>query len=231
MESAGTVLALSIFQGQVPGARMIRGLVGMDGGRHRNNFECLRSFMAVMRSVTLEDRIIDLHKFSGEVMEEKKWSTTQVSGGGGGYNVGSGHNNPVTISSVSSTHDQFFLKDENGKEMTDAGLALRKGHRVTVLWGVIRGQERGQYVAVLNHATNNLTKIDSGIVGLAGRRTPPLVPLAWILSIFGICLYGLGIVAMIVLFITGRNRKKKNDQQVNAFRTEVDAAVVEMKAG
>lgn len=188
-----------------------------------------------MRSVTLEDRVIELHKFSGEVVEEKKWSTTQVTGGGGGYNVGSGQNNPVTISSVSSTHDQFFLKDQNGKEMavemTNAGLALRKGHRVTVLWGVIRGQERGPYLAVFNHTTNNLTMFDSAIGGLACRPAPALVTLAWIACFFGICLYGLGIVGMVILFVTGRNRKKRNQQLFDTFKAAVDGAVAEIKAG
>ena len=87
--------------------------------------------MALIRSVTVGDRTIALYAFTGEVVDEKKWGTTEVGSSGGGYNAGSGQNNPVTISSVSHTHDQFFLKNDSGQEMavetTDAGLALRKG--------------------------------------------------------------------------------------------------------
>ena len=189
--------------------------------------------MALIRSVTVGERVIDLHKFTGEVVDEKKWSTTQVSGGGGGYNVGSGQNNPVTISSVSTTHDQFFLKNDSGQEMAvelaDAGLALRKGHRVTVFWGIIQGQERGPYVAIYNHTTNNLTKIDPAIQGLAGQPASGLVTLAWIASIFGICLYGLGFIGIIILFIAGGKRKKRNQELTDTLRAAVDGVIAEAK--
>jgi hypothetical protein len=174
-----------------------------------------------------------LHAFTGEVVDEKKWSTTQVSGGGGGYNVGSGRNNPVTISSVSHTHDQFFLKNESGQEKVvetvNAGLAIRKGHRVTVMWGVLQGMERGQYLAIYNHTTDTLTRFDAAIQGLAMKPAPGLLPLAWIASIFGICVYGLGIIGIIVLFILGRQRNRKNKERADLFRPEVDRAIAEMK--
>jgi hypothetical protein len=40
--------------------------------------------MALIKTVTVGDRIIDLFTFQGEVLDEKKWATTQVSGSGGG---------------------------------------------------------------------------------------------------------------------------------------------------
>jgi hypothetical protein len=190
--------------------------------------------MALIRSVTVGDRIIDLHKFSGEVMEEKKWATTQVSGGGGGYNVGSGRNNPVAIASVTQTHDQFFLKDDKGQEkaveMTDAGLALRKGNRVTVFWGTIQGQEHGSYVAIYNHSTNSLTKIESAIQSLAVKPTPGLVIVAWIASIFGICLYGLGLIGIVALFIAGGKRKRRNKELADTLRAALDGAIADAKS-
>jgi hypothetical protein len=189
--------------------------------------------MALIQSVTVGDRIIDLHKFSGEVVDEKKWATTQVSGGGGGYNVGSGQHNPVTIASVSQTHDQFFLKNNSGQEMavetTDAGLALRKGHHVTVFWGIIRGQERGPYLAFYNHTTNNLTKIDPAIQGLVAKPASGLVVLAWFASIFGICLYGLGIIGIVVLLIEGGKRKRKNKEMTQTLRVALDGAIAGAK--
>ncbi len=189
--------------------------------------------MALIRSVTVGDRIIDLHKFTGEVVDEKKWSTTQVAGGGGGYNVGSGQHNPVTISSVSHTHDQFFLKNEAGEEKvvetTNAGLAVRKGHRVTAIWGIIQGQPHGPYIAIYNHTTSTLTMIGSGVSDLAVPPTPGWVPFAWIASVFGICVYGLGIIAIIVLFVLGSGRKKRNQQLLNTLTTAVDTAIAEVK--
>ena len=190
--------------------------------------------MALIRSVVVGDRVIDLHKFFGEVVDEKKWSTTQVSGGGGGYNVGSGHNNPVTISSVTQTHDQFFLKSDDGHElaveMTDAGLALRKGHRVTVFWGILQGQERGPYIAIYNQTTNDVTKMEPAILNLTAKPASGLVMLAWIASIFGICFYGLGIIGIVALFIAGGKRKAKSKEQADTLRTALDGAIAEAKS-
>jgi hypothetical protein len=189
--------------------------------------------MSAIQSVTVGDRIIALHKFTGEIVEEKKWATTHVSGGGGGYNVGSGHNNPVSITSVSQTHDQFFLKNASGQELavetTNAGLALRKEHRVTAFWGILQGQERGPFIAFYNHTTNNVTKLDAAIQGLAVPPTPGWVTWAWMASIFGICFYGVGFIAMIVLFITGRSRKKRNQELLATFQSALDGVIAEAK--
>ena len=188
--------------------------------------------MALIRSVTVGERVIDLHKFTGEVVDEKKWSTTQVSGGGGGYNVGLGQNNPVTISSVSTTHDQFFLKNDSGQEMAvelaNAELALRKGHRVTVFWGILQGQERGSYVAIYNHTTNNLTKIDPGHprlgveagfrVGGAGmdlRASLEFVSTGWGWLASSFC-----------SLREGKRKKEEQGQLTDTLRAAVDGAIV-----
>jgi hypothetical protein len=190
--------------------------------------------MALIRSVAVGERIIDLHKFSGTVVEDKKWSTTQVSGGGGGYNVGSGQQNPVTIASVTQTHDQFFLKNAGGEEMavemTDAGLALRKEHRLTVFWGIIQGQKNGPYLAIYNHTTNQITKIESAIDGLVAKGTSGLVLVAWIVCIFGICLYGLGLIGIIALLVGRAKQKRKNKEMANTLRAAVDGAIAEAKS-
>jgi len=189
--------------------------------------------MALIRSVTVGDRTIALYAFTGEVVDEKKWGTTEVGSSGGGYNAGSGQNNPVTISSVSHTHDQFFLKNDSGQEMavetTDAGLALRKGHRVTAIWGILQGMERGQYLAIYNHTTNTLTKFDPAIQGLAMNPPPGMLTLAWIASFVGICLYGLGLIGIVALYISGGKRHRKNKEQVDLFRSEVDRAIAGVK--
>lgn len=168
--------------------------------------------MSLLKTIQVGDRTIDLHKFTGEVVDEKKWATTQVSGSGGGYNVGSGQQNPVTISSTTTTHDQFFLKNDNGQEMAvqlaNYGLALRKGHRVSVIWGIIQGQGQGPFLAVYNHSTATPTTILSAIQNLAVPPMPTFIVVAWAVSLITICFYGIGIIAVIILAITRRNRKR-----------------------
>src|SRR5258708_35198399 len=131
--------------------------------------------MALLKTVTVGDRIIDLFTYHGEVLEEKKWATTQVSGSGGGFNAGSGQPSPVTITSSNTTHDQFFLRGDDGHEQAfefaNAGLALRKGHRMSVLWGTIKGNSSGTYLAVYNHTTSRLSEIPDSINNLA---VPPM---------------------------------------------------------
>ena len=114
-------------------------------------------------------------------------------------------------------------------ELANVGLALRKGHRVTVFWGIIQGQEHGPYVAIYNHATNSLTKIHPAVQGLASRPASGWVPLAWLASIFGICLYGLGIIGIIILFVVGRKRKRKNQELTDTLQAAVDGVIAEAK--
>jgi len=169
--------------------------------------------MAAVQSITIGDRVIDLHKFTGEVVDEKMWTTTQVISSGGNYNVGSGQHNPVSISSSSTTHDQFFLKDENGQEMAadlgGTGVAIRKGHRVTLIWGMVHGQERGPFLAVHNHSMGAPAYIDSAIQSLVGPTAPGWSVIAWFFSILGICFYGVGFIGVIVLVVMGRSRKRQ----------------------
>jgi hypothetical protein len=185
--------------------------------------------MPVIQTVTVGDRIIELSTFRGEVVEEKKWATTQVAGGGG-INTGPGQHTPVTISSASTTHDQFFLRSDDGQErafeMADAGLALRKGHRVTVLWANIKGIERGAYLAVYNHTTAALTPFPSAVSELAIPPLPTSMLIGFIAGFFGICLYGLGFIVLIVLFM---KRSKEKKQALAAFRPVVDAAISQIK--
>ncbi len=186
--------------------------------------------MALIPSVTVGERIIELYTFQGEVVDEKKWATTQVSGSGGGINAGSGQPNPVTIASTTTTHDQFFLRNDSGQELAvelaNAGIALRKGHWVTVLWGAIKGYSQGSWLAVYNHTTGNLTPFPAAVDTLA---IPPLstsMLLLYVASVFGFCFYGLGIIVLAVLLFQRAARKK---QLRAALRPAVDAAISQIK--
>lgn len=185
-----------------------------------------------MQTVTVGNRRIDLYTFKGEVLEEKKWASTQVSGGGGGYNYGSGQQNPISITSTTTTHDQFFLRDDSGQEKafetSNAGLALRKGNRVTVLWGIIQGNNSGPNLAIYNHSTGTLTKFDQGICGMV--TTPPPGYSTWlmILGVFALCLYGAGIIILAVAFYA-RSRHKKQQNALHAtFLAAVEGVIAQI---
>lgn len=120
-------------------------------------------------SVRIGTRIFDIWSFTGEVMSDKKWTSTHVSGeGGGGYlHNGTGHSSSVSISSTTTTHDQFILRDKSGKEksfeFSNMHLAMRVGQTVTVFWAIKHGKTSGPYIAVYNHATDDLTRIFDNI--------------------------------------------------------------------
>jgi hypothetical protein len=180
--------------------------------------------MALIRSVPVGRQIIDFHKFTGVVIDEKKWSSTSLAGGGGGYNVGSGQNNPVSISSITITNEQFFLKDDSGQEMAfqfSGNIAVRVGNRMTVIWAVIQGKNVKYDVAVINHDTRTPI-IFTNIIGQSVLPIPILVQLMWVVSFFAICFYGLGIVALIALW--GLRRKEKR-ACAEALQQEVDKLV------
>jgi hypothetical protein len=185
--------------------------------------------MALIKSVTVGDRVIDLYNFHGEVGEEKKWATTQVSGGGSTTQA-TGYASNAPISSTTTTYDQFFVRSDDGQELavetTNAGLALRKGHRVTVFWGIIKGNERGPYVAIYNHTTGDLARIDSAINNLAvpGASTGFLIGM--VVGVFAICFYGLGIIVLAVLLI---QRSKQKKLLLGKLRPVIDEAISECR--
>ena len=181
--------------------------------------------MALIRTVETGGKTIELHKFTGVVIDEKKWSSTSVASSGGGYNVGSGQNNPVSISSVTTTNEQIFLKAENGEEMAfqfSGNIAVRVGNRLTVIWAVFQGQSLKHDVAVINHDTRTPT-----VFNISGLSVPPIplaIQIVWVVSFFAICFYGLGIVALIVLKIL---RGKEKRSSAEALQREVDKVVAE----
>jgi hypothetical protein len=108
---------------------------------------------------------VALWAVTGEVVGEKKWSTTAVSGGGGGGLIlgGDGFISRTRITSNTSIHDQVFVRTDDGGELpvelTNVNLAVRVGHRVTVLWGIRKGRERGPFLGLYVHDTDALTEL------------------------------------------------------------------------
>lgn len=105
----------------------IRGRVGLDLGETGKYTKLLcGSTRYALHSAT---RIVLSPTKDREVL-------THVSGGGG---TGSGYHAPVTSSTTTITHLQFFLKEAEGKErpiqLQNIDLALRDGQKLSAVWG------------------------------------------------------------------------------------------------
>jgi hypothetical protein len=143
--------------------------------------------MAEVRTVNVADRIIDLHSASGVIVGEKKWTTTTISGGRT-MQDGSGYVTQTPIQSATTTHDQLLVRVEDGSEravqVTNANLAVREGHRVSLIWGISRGKATGPYVGIYNHDTRAMNPIEDQFRVLIG---PKPFALRW-LVVYGVLL-------------------------------------------
>lgn len=129
--------------------------------------------MAKISEVTLKGMSFSIYSLTGEVKDSRKWTSTHVSGGGGGgggyLHGGSGYvsTQPVTITSTTTTHDQLFVQASDGQEIcvetSDANLQVRPGHKVSVLWGIKNGKDRGNYWTIYNHNTKQIEWLPNGL--------------------------------------------------------------------
>lgn len=119
---------------------------------------------------------------TGVVLECRVWSETHVSGGSAEQtsHVGpqGGHVTTPGVRITSSTQEkmQLFIRDDEGREFdrrfNNAGLAVREGHRVSI---VFVPDEDGQAMALVNHTTGKSRVYDNRISDLVG--SPPAPPL------------------------------------------------------
>ena len=82
---------------------------------------------------------------------------------------GSGGNSTIRISSSTTEHHQFFLRDASGHEREArvvGELALREGHDVSALWGT-RANTGELCVAVVNHTTGQTKTLRDTLLHLA----------------------------------------------------------------
>jgi hypothetical protein len=198
--------------------------------------------MAVIQSVKVGNRVIDLFTFQGEVMDEKKWATTHVSGGGGiGYvHAGSGYSTPRPVTSKTTTHDQFFVRSDDGQERavetTNADLALRKGHRVTLLLGIEKGKEQGPCVAIYNHTTSDLTLINGDIKQLAFPSNVAgklFMFLGWVIALWvflGTATHqGIGFFFISIMAVFGLIRYWRRKKYNATLHGAIDGAILQIK--
>ena len=124
--------------------------------------------MTQLKTITVGSRRLEIHSFSGHVTSAEKWSTTEVSGGGGEgvINRSGGYikNNPVK--SKTTTHAQLLVLAPDGEErslkLENVELAIRPGHWVSLMYAVRSGRQNGPYVAIFNHNTTSLDFIPNG---------------------------------------------------------------------
>lgn len=175
----------------------------------------------------------EVYSFTGMVEESGKNMETKVYGGGGGGATyqGTGGTAPVSISSRTVVHDQFFLVNAEGREkafqLQDFNLAARKSNMLTVFWGMRSGQETGHYFAVKNHSTNEEFYRDDLLRNyfIKGWTQGILLLVAAILLAAGV-LGGAGIIYTIAGGAAGFWAWKRWDtakKEINAFKTEVRA--------
>ncbi len=200
--------------------------------------------MALLMDMDLNQRHYEIYYFTGSVVDEKQWAETEVSGsGGGGYSVG-GQTTPVhmAVRSKTTRHNQVMLQDKDGHEKSftfeDWDISCRKGNILTVLWAIPKGQKRGPYILVYNHAMKQFFWGDDfARMFLPGRVTLPLrgnsswwpvaaffaTPLVWSLFWPQGGMFALGLFIMpFVAFFAGRSLVRRMAQRKAAAYLDGD---------
>lgn len=125
--------------------------------------------MTRIATINVGSRQVEIHSMSGEVMGSRKWTTTEISGGGGVgvISQGSGYIEQDEVKSETTTHDQIIIRAADGKEeslkVKDLDLAVRDGHWVSLIRAIPSGRKEGPCVAILNHNTGSLDFINSAV--------------------------------------------------------------------
>lgn len=108
------------------------------------------------KELLIQNKTYLLCDFYGEVVDTNRQRETKVYGSGGGgatYN-GYGGTAPISINSVTTVHDEFFLIDEHGNEedfhLMNWELPLRTGHKVQMIWIVPPNKPSGPNVVMNN---------------------------------------------------------------------------------
>jgi hypothetical protein len=111
-----------------------------------------------------------VHRFTGRVAGTTKGHSSWVSGSVGGMVINGSGSVGGTISSGTTVHDQFFLVDNDGKEMAvqinNADVAVRDGQVVSAVWAIKKGKDRGPFILFRNHTTNDSLWIRQRLIDL-----------------------------------------------------------------
>ncbi len=127
-------------------------------------------------------RRYEIHTVTGFVRSPSKALETRTMVSGNQYNVSS--------SSTTYVHDQFFIAHPNGEtsfQLVDFNLPLREGHRLSAVWAIRKGRERGPYIMFRNHTTNERIVVDKVLRRMLRPRIWPLLVL--VVGVWAIGLY------------------------------------------
>jgi hypothetical protein len=122
-------------------------------------------------------RTIDLHAFTGRVVDQQRSTVTEVTR----------HHNNAALGTTTHTSswNKVFLQAENGEEkwleVPDKGFAARAGQMASIIWGIRQGRTKGDYLAVVNHETGSFQCIRKAVNDNAG---PPFYNMILLLLVF-----------------------------------------------
>ena len=123
-----------------------------------NNY--MEKSMPKINTITIGMRTIDLHAFTGEVVEKGTSTHTQ-----------STVNNNNQVTTYTSTSSSLFIRSKDGEERSievpDMTIGVRQGSTVSLIWGIKKGKDNGPYIAVYNHDTKEIHHIRKGNNDLA----------------------------------------------------------------
>lgn len=199
--------------------------------------------MAEMATIKVNSRTLGIHAATGEVMDARKWAVTEVSGGGGsgavyganGTVYGGSHTSPIT--SKTTNHTELFIRSKDGKErvvkLKDEDINVRTGSWVTLLWAIPEGKDGGDYVAILNHDTDKLEFIASGVKEACSSAVTMLAAtLTFILTALGLLILFTAhsvaawlLIAAFPGFLFWRSRLRRTFMtDVRALRDRIDGS-------
>jgi hypothetical protein len=165
-------------------------------------------------------QIADLQTYTrtGTVVSCRMGLETHVHGSstGGGGHIGptGGHIEAPTVSVSSTTSERMhlFVQEEDGTEfdiqLTNPGVGVREGHRVSLLYAHGRTPDPWMIGALVNHTTKTSKVYTGRLKGLVSVPPPPLVSMVvkiaslGVLPVFALTVYlwftgGLGILAFV----------------------------------
>ena len=181
---------------------------------------------------------------SGTVLDGQNSSTTRVYGGGGQ------NNSPVHISSSTTQHLHLFVRQDDGKEFDttfdNIGVAVRAGHRVSVIFAMPKHDDGGYSTGLVVHDTGRtavcrntaemLVKRFNPLLGVGIFIVAPFIILGILLALTGnrdaggyYWLFGV-IGVSFYLFTKWKHSNSVFHAIVRGVRSEIDKAIEQEKA-
>ena len=144
------------------------------------------------------NEISDLHTYvrSGTVVACRSWSETQVrtssTGGGGHVGPHGGHVAAPTVSVTSTASEKLhlFIQQDDGAEfdiqLTNPGIGLREGHRVSLLYAHGRDASHWMIGALVNHTTRSSKTYHGRLNNMISAKTHPVAGLITLIVMLGL---------------------------------------------